>query len=172
MELNIMGFKLRLEVIILIVILGYVLSGHLICSCSRITLAEGFNIMKGHSTFEGLGNKNRVNKFSNTPTFEGMNTLEGSDLAYSMGDGVANSWEVPYTGAPSSSDDWKSKLESNTGDNPSMAIESGEMAIFSNNKFDPKCCPSSFSSSSGCLCQTLEQADYLNMRGGNRTYGE
>jgi hypothetical protein len=36
-------------------------------------------------------------------------------------------------------------------------------------KFKPKCCPSPYSNSSGCLCKDLNHTELIIMRGGNRT---
>jgi hypothetical protein len=44
----------------------------------------------------------------------------------------------------------------------------GTMNFFKNTEFKPECCPSSFSSSSGCACTSVDQLNYLNQRGGNR----
>lgn len=41
------------------------------------------------------------------------------------------------------------------------------ISFFQNTKFSPDCCPSSYSSSSGCACITPEQMKFLNHRGGN-----
>ena len=35
-------------------------------------------------------------------------------------------------------------------------------------KFKPKCCPSPYSTSSGCLCNDLKHTELIKMRGGNR----
>jgi hypothetical protein len=35
-------------------------------------------------------------------------------------------------------------------------------------KFKPKCCPSPYSNSSGCLCNDLKHTELIKMRGGNR----
>ena len=44
------------------------------------------------------------------------------------------------------------------------------MFLFSNNKVSPECCKSStYSSSTGCVCTTPEQRNFINQRGGNRT---
>jgi len=42
------------------------------------------------------------------------------------------------------------------------------ISFFQNTKFSPDCCPSNYSSSSGCACITPEQMKFLNHRGGNR----
>ena len=36
----------------------------------------------------------------------------------------------------------------------------------------PECCPSAYSNSSGCLCMTPEQNNFLDERGENRSYGD
>ncbi len=36
-------------------------------------------------------------------------------------------------------------------------------------KFSPTCCPSTYSSGTGCACLSPQQMSYLNQRGGNRT---
>jgi hypothetical protein len=35
-------------------------------------------------------------------------------------------------------------------------------------KFKPKCCPSPYSNSSGCLCNDMNHTELIKMRGGNR----
>jgi len=35
-------------------------------------------------------------------------------------------------------------------------------------KFKPRCCPSPYSNSSGCLCKDLNHSELIIMRGGNR----
>ena len=34
--------------------------------------------------------------------------------------------------------------------------------------FKPKCCPSPYSNSSGCLCSDMNHTELIKMRGGNR----
>lgn len=43
------------------------------------------------------------------------------------------------------------------------------MFMFTHNQSHPDCCPSTFSTSTGCVCTTQEQRDYINKRGGNRS---
>jgi hypothetical protein len=45
MEITVFGVKLRLGVIILIVVLYWLLWGHVLCSCSRVGLLEGLEAM-------------------------------------------------------------------------------------------------------------------------------
>ena len=39
------------------------------------------------------------------------------------------------------------------------------MFMFMNNKSSPDCCPSTFSTSTGCVCTTENQRKYINSRG-------
>ena len=41
--------------------------------------------------------------------------------------------------------------------------------MFANNKASLECCPSTYSTSTGCVCTTKEQRDFINKRGNNRT---
>jgi hypothetical protein len=90
----------------------------------------------------------------------------GSSLDYHIGEGVDSSWEnkselsKPYN--------MHHSLDDNVGGK--VPLPEGELLIFQENKFDPKCCPSVYSNSSGCVCATPEQMSYLNQRGGNRTF--
>lgn len=41
--------------------------------------------------------------------------------------------------------------------------------MFAFNQSHPDCCPSTFSTSTGCVCTTKEQREHINKRGGNRS---
>ena len=49
--------------------------------------------------------------------------------------------------------------------NPPLA--EGEMDMFANTPFKPECCPSTFSTSSGCACMDMKQYQNLQLRGNN-----
>ena len=138
MELKILGFSCRLEIIIISLVVGFILGSHLLCSCSRIGLQEGMSIM-------------------------------GTAFDYEMGQDSPNSWtnkankyshEMGYSSS-------QSKWSQNKG--TPVPLPEGQMAMFAGNEFKPECCPSTYSSSTGCACISQEQVDYLNQRGGNRT---
>ena len=42
-----------------------------------------------------------------------------------------------------------------------------KMFMLANNRSSPNCCPSTFSTSTGCVCTTEKQRDYVNRRGSN-----
>ena len=41
--------------------------------------------------------------------------------------------------------------------------------LFANNSSSLNCCPSTYSTSTGCVCTTEKQRDYVNRRGHNRS---
>ena len=55
-----------------------------------------------------------------------------------------------------------------SGMGPSVTgVEGGDqnMFMFYRNKSSPNCCPSTFSTSTGCVCTTQDQRDYITRRG-------
>lgn len=48
-----------------------------------------------------------------------------------------------------------------------LPLAEGEMNFFANSQFKPECCPSAFSTSTGCWCGTSQDYNYLITRGGN-----
>ena len=58
-------------------------------------------------------------------------------------------------------------LETNIGEKSNLSTN--ELSFFDNTTFNPECCPSNYSTSSGCACMTPEQMKFLGQRGGNRT---
>jgi len=99
---------------------------------------------------------------------EGMAVM-GAALDWTMGQDVATSWttkaksyanEMGYSSAQSKWSQYKGTP---------VPLPEGEMFMFANNEFKPECCPSTYTSSTGCACITQEQINYINQRGGNRT---
>lgn len=132
MKLNILGFKMRLEILIICMFVGSVIAGTSFCSCAG-GIREGFMI--------------------------GTN-LAGAVIDYSMGDGVKGSYLV--------NTEEHNKLESNSK-GLGVPLPEGKLSLFGENEMSSNCCPSTYSSSKGCVCATPEQVSFLNKRGGNRT---
>lgn len=102
-----------------------------------------------------------------TASKEGMAVM-GSDINEVQNGDVAGMW---VNKANTYASEFGYGIINNTGsaytaDEP---LKNGEMVIFAKNKFKPECCPAPYSSSTGCVCMTPEQINYLNTRGGNRT---
>ena len=98
--------------------------------------------------------------------FSSATDLMGAALDYSMGKGVKNSWDKPNTDM---SRNINQGLEGNVGG--PVPLPEGELFMWRENKSDPNCCPGIYSTSTGCICSSPEQMNYLNERGGNRTIG-
>ena len=66
MKIKLFGISFRLEILIAIVVVYLILSGHLFCGCSKLNFKEAFVVAK---------------------------TLGEATLDYRMGDGVEGSWD-------------------------------------------------------------------------------
>ena len=182
----------RTEIIILIVVLFFVMSGHLFCSCAQTTPLEAMsNMMK---TKEGLMSKgsptgplatvlNGGGKYlapnkrigtASGPTvaalkegFTGANTNNGESSMYNEPPVSTTSWFTPnltYTPGKPVSQGIQNIL--NRPKQP-IPLPEGEMLMFKNTLFSGKCCPNTYSNSMGCACMTVDQYNYLIDRGGN-----
>jgi hypothetical protein len=138
MEFKLLGMKLRLEVIVICVALGFILGGHLLCGCSRVSMKEAMTTMG--TALNHQNNKDMYNSW----------TSKSNKYAASMN----------YV-------DERKKYSAYKG--TKVPLPEGEMCMFHDNEFKPECCPSTYSSSTGCACITSDQVKYLNERGGNRT---
>lgn len=117
----------------------------------------------------GVGAEPRAEKIPVTAGAgkEGL-ALMGSDINEVQNGDVAGMW---VTKANTYASEFGYGIINNNGsaytaDEP---LKNGEMVLFAKNKFKPECCPAPYSSSTGCVCMTPEQINYLNTRGGNRT---
>ena len=132
--------------------------------------ASGLNKLAG-MVGGGGGGGGAVPRAENIPVTtagkEGL-AIMGSDINEVQNGDVAGMW---VTKANTYASEFGYGVNNNTGsaytaDEP---LKNGEMVIFAKNKFKPECCPAPYSSSTGCVCMTPEQINYLNTRGGNRT---
>jgi hypothetical protein len=142
MEIAILGYKMRVEIVVLCIMLGWFIAASTFCSCCG-GVKEGFQ----------------------TGT-----QLVGAAINYHMGQGIKGSYETDDSGATTTYNDWFKGLDGNTGGK--VPLPKGQLAMFYDNKQDPSCCGqgSSYSGSMGCVCIAPEQMKYLNERGGNRTF--
>jgi hypothetical protein len=154
MNLSIGSYKFRIEILILIVIVFYILMGHLLCGCSKISLYEGITMLKQFKEgFIGANNSAYGPEYSNAkspnyitqPSKWSMPTL-----TYSPGtkpdSGIQAIWDRPKQPVP---------------------LPKDELFMFASTPFKPECCPNAYSTSTGCACMTTKQYEYLIERGGN-----
>ena len=66
-----------------------------------------------------------------------------------------------------SSEDHLNSYQYNSGS--TVPLPEGQLFFFKDTKFDPSCCPGTYSNSVGCAGLSKKQFQYLTMRGGNNT---
>ena len=49
-----------------------------------------------------------------------------------------------------------------------QALEQNKLMFLVGNKTDPSCCPSAFTTDTGCVCLSGGESDLMNHRGGNK----
>jgi hypothetical protein len=168
MEISIGSYKVRVEILVLIVIVFWIMFGHLLCSCSRVTMFEGLAMMT-----EGLTPKKMIamtnmsskegfigaNNVTSGPEFAGANTPD-----YIMN---PSTWSKPtLTYSPGTKPDAGVKAIWDRPKQP-IPLPKDELFMFATTEFKPECCPNAYSTSTGCACMTIPQYDYLHQRGGN-----
>lgn len=156
MIINLLGYKISLEIVILIVVIYLILMVHTLYSCCHKNKDQIKNVHK-----EG---------------FDGVNTNYGQPSPYKVGDYSqvdTNSWIQPNLlvthGEPISA----GVTDILNRKSQPLPLPEGEMLMFANTPFRPECCPNTYSNSSGCACMTSEQVNFLKLRGmGNVPYSE
>lgn len=148
----------RLEILILILVVSWILWGHTLCSCSKIGLLEGFAMVRGFmgSMKEGFASNN----MAYTPQYANFKKNDSVIMPPS-------SWSMPtLTFSPGQRPDkgvkniWDRKAQP-------VPLPKGELDMFATTPFKPDCCPNTYSNSMGCACMTVDQYNYLRDRGGN-----
>ncbi|GAG34573.1 unnamed protein product, partial [marine sediment metagenome] len=111
MEFKVFGMNFRLEVVIICMIIGAILGCHLFCSCSKVGVKEGLQM------------------------------LNAAALDYKMSTGGPNSWSgkaEQYAKDMGNQNNLK-KYQSYIG--TPVPLPKGEMFMFADNEFKPECCP-------------------------------
>lgn len=143
MDISILGFKFRAEILILIFILWVIMSGHIFCSCCKVNLMEGFagaSTNDGESSSYTLGMNDKVN--TSTWGMPNLVVTPGKPLTRGV-QNILNRKQQP------------------------IPLPKGELDMFATTEFKPGCCPNTYSNSTGCACMTTGQYNYLIERGGN-----
>ena len=184
MEVSIGSYKFRLEILLLIVIVSWVMFGHMLCSCSRVGLMEGMAMMKegltGTPARKAIVAKNvnqnniPVEDTTTTTTTEGFvgsnNMSSGPEFAAAQSSGYImnpSKWAMPtLTYSPGTT---PSAGVQAIWDRPKQQIPlpEGQLDMLANTEFKPECCPNTYSNSSGCACLDIGSYNFLRERGGN-----
>lgn len=140
MNIELFGFKLSLEVLILMGIIYLVIIINSLYGCCNYEGFVGANTNYGESSQFSLTN----NKLVNTDSWSMPNLTIVQGKPPSLGvQNILNRSPQP------------------------VPLPKGEMLMFANTPFKPECCPNTYSNSMGCACMTVKQYNYLNNRGGN-----
>lgn len=162
MDIKIGSYSVRGEILLLMVIMTWILFGHLLCSCTRLGIEEGFEIAK---------------QLISTVAPQSNNVAYSSQFSE-----YSSVWSVPSpprtTVSPANNLAVNDLSDINTPfNNPPLAVKTdyekpyqlpaGEMDILADTTFKPECCPNLYSTGKGCACFTDDQFTFLKQRGGN-----
>jgi hypothetical protein len=188
MDISIFGFKLNLEVLILIGIVYLILVGHTVCSCCKFNSKEGFDNTKPLTqpspspAMTEETEETEEPKATTLPSsvnsgdskkkegFVGANTNYGQSSSYSLTHnnpvntsnwGMSDLVVVPGKPIP------KAAQAIIDRPNQSLPLPEGQLSLFDNMPFSPDCCPNAYSSSMGCACMNTNTYNYILNRGGN-----
>jgi hypothetical protein len=144
MEISLLGFKVKKEMIFLFSIIVLALVGHLLFSTTTFPLTETFVgvLNDGESASYTLGSYNGTIMPTNTWGRQSLDVVQGKPLSPA----VQSILNRPKQQLP---------------------LPEGELNMFETTPFKPECCPNAYSNSSGCACMTTDQYNYLITRGGN-----
>ena len=160
MEISIGSYKCRLEIVLVIIFLLFVLFGHSIYASRTYGMLEGFDTKAKPKPVP----KYKTEGFANYQTAAGPQFAENNGN-YSYMD--PNKWSQPslvYTAGTTPDAGVQSILDRGKNQAP---LASGELNMFANTQFKPECCPNTYSSSLGCACMSTQQYNTLITRGGN-----
>lgn len=149
MEITIGTHSFRVEILLLLVFLFWVLFGHLLCGCCKVSLWEAFSQIKK----EGF-----------------TNSVMGPEFQTAKGPGYImnpSNWSMPtLTYSPGTTPGAGVQAILDRPKQP-IPLPNGELDMFATTEFKPECCPNAYSSSTGCACMTDQQYNYLRQRGSN-----
>lgn len=173
MDISIGSYKVRVEILVAIVVVFWIMFGHLLCGCCKISLFEGFKKESLQARMQAAQQAAPIqNNFANlTEGFTGANnTSMGPEFAsvdapkYIMN---PSTWSMPtLTYSPGTTPDAGVKAFL---DRPKQQIPppEGQLDFFAKTEFKPECCPNTFSTSTGCACMDMGSYNFLKTRGFN-----
>ena len=171
MEISILGYKLNVEILILICIVYLILVVHTVyscCNCGKIM--EGLEAMA--TTLDPSGNiatDIKKAKASISAADLPAQQISGTNVKTSTTTPVVPTTVTPgkegFAGA--NINYGESSVYDLSSDAQSSPLPEGDMLLFANTKFKPECCPNTYSTGSGCACMTGEQTNFLKIRGSN-----
>jgi hypothetical protein len=186
MDITIFGYKLNLEVLILIGVVYLILVGHLFCGCCNMNrIMESFSNNKDADkkvkAKTNLPSQNAAGSAAGVPVtpsvstqakegFTGANINYGESSTYSLTDNTpvdTSAWNQPNMNVVPGQPLSEAVKKFLAREPQQVPLPEGEMLMFANTKFAPEFCPNTYSNSSGCAAMTGAQYNYLITRGGN-----
>jgi hypothetical protein len=140
MEFSVLGFKINVLNALIFAALGFLVATMTVASCSKVSVKEAMTNLANAAPLGDMGNAELMNSW----------TSKAHAYAGNMGYEDVLEQHKQYQGTP-------------------VPLKEGQLFYFEDNKFRPECCPSKYSTSTGCACISEDQMTYLNERGGNRT---
>lgn len=139
MEYSLFGFRFNMLNAVIFLVLGFLVATLTVCSCSKVTVKEAMTNLANAATLDHNNNSDIKDSWVS------------KSLAYAGNMGYQSELEKheQYKGTP-------------------VPLEN-TLFYFEDNEFKPECCPSNYSTTTGCACLSSDQMKYLNERGGNRT---
>lgn len=177
MDVSIGSYKIRLEMLILMLVLLWIIFGSLLCGCCKVSVFEGLASGNYNNVVTKKALVTNSNSTSNSSTSSPTNTEPFTNRT-TTGPIFADAKGPDYIMNPST---WSAQaLTYSQGSTPSQGVKEiwdrpkqpvplpeNELDMFATTGFKPECCPNAYSNSTGCACMTTDQYNYLKSRGGN-----
>ena len=171
MEISIGSYKFRVEILIAIVIVFWIMFGHVLCSCCRYNIIETM-VSRHPARRAAIYNNNNVDE--TTSTTEGFTSANSTSIGPEFGGAQTpgyimnpSTWSMPtLTYSPGTAPDAGVDAIWNRPKQP-IPLPKGQLDMFATTPFKPECCPNAYSTSTGCACMTVDQFNFLKGRGSN-----
>jgi hypothetical protein len=192
MDISILGFKINLELLILIGVIYIILVIHTVFGCTSIFCRrEGMEGMDKDTPppppeisdnttapkAEPVPASSSANSTSASSKkeavkegFSGANTNYGESASYPLNNSTylnTSQWGSPNITIVPGKPIPRAAQAIIDRPNQSLPLPEGQLSLFDNMPFSPKCCPNTYSSSMGCACMNSDTYNYLITRGGN-----
>lgn len=151
--------SLRVELIVLIVVLFVIIWLFTMASTCKISYQEGMNMLGAAKSYLGgkISEGFAGNNVAYTPEWSKAASKPPNTKNWSLGNLIYTPGEKPDAAIRKI---WDRQPQP-------IPVPKGQLDMFATTKFDPECCPNTYSSSMGCACMTVDQFNYLKDRGGN-----
>ena len=177
--------EIRIELLLLMGFIFFIIASHTLCGCSRVGLLEGLDTLKTATTSEIKVKKQSIDPLEGGVSTQGFgvggnkegfvggtgsNLYSDEPAHYKTGDFSqvnTSSWIQPNLVVRQGQPLGEGVKQFMAREEQPIPLPEGEMLMFANTPFKPECCPSTYSNSSGCACITGNQYNYLIQRGSN-----